>query len=297
MTRFEFQVAHEDRKKRLDEFLFGKIPKVSKLYLREIIKQGKCEVNGEWQNRGYILKTNDFIEAELELGDRKIVEPEQISLEIVFEDAEILVVNKPAGMLVHPTKGVRNGTLLNALTFHLNAENESGDFIRPGLVHRLDKETSGLVVIAKNMRAHRILCEHFKRKIVEKRYFALVEGVLEKDEGTINAPIGRYAEERFWNIKADGKAAETRFWVKKKFSDRTLLELEPVTGRTNQLRIHLASIGHAIIGDEKYGGRPFERLCLHAFRLCFWHPNGNRRLEFETKPEENLFQSRLEFAQ
>lgn len=285
MTRLEFQVSAVDRKKRLDEYLFGKIPKVSKLYLREVIKIGKCEVNGEWQNRGYLLRQNDFIEIELAIGERKIVEPEHISLEIVFEDAELLVVNKPAGMLVHPTKRVREGTLLNALTFHLNDEKENADFVRPGLVHRLDKDTSGLVVIAKNARSHRILCDHFKRKLVEKRYFALVEGVFEKDEGAINAPIGRYAEERFWNIKEDGKAAETRFWVKEQFADRTLLELEPVTGRTNQLRIHLASIKHPIIGDEKYGGRENSRLCLQAYKLGFWHPNGNRRLEFETEAD------------
>ncbi|HSK71905.1 MAG TPA: RluA family pseudouridine synthase [Pyrinomonadaceae bacterium] len=305
MTRFELQVAAEDAKKRLDEFLFAKIPKVSKIYLREVIKEGKCEVNGEWQNRGYILRKNDFVEAELELGERKIVEPEPIALDIIFEDRELLVVNKPAGMLVHPTVKVRGGTLLNALAYYLNYEEEkrrggeeekihsrevsssphlpfsSSNFIRAGLVHRLDKDTSGLLVIAKNPRSHRILCDHFKRKLVEKRYFALVGGVFEDDEGTIDTPVGRYAEERFWNIKADGKAAETRFWVKERFSDSTLLELEPVTGRTNQLRIHLASIGHAIIGDKKYGGREFRRLCLHAYRLSFWHPNGNQWMEFE----------------
>ena len=284
MTRLEFQVSAADRKKRLDEFLFAKIPLVSKLYLREVIKTGKCEVNGEWQNRGYLLKENDFIEIEMEIGERKIVEPEPIPLEIVFEDDELLVVNKPAGMLVHPTKRAREGTLLNALTFHLN-QKENGDFIRPGLAHRLDKDTSGLVVIAKNARSHRILCDHFKRKLVDKRYFALVEGVFETDEGAINAPIGRYAEERFWNIKEDGKASETRFWVKKRFADRTLLELEPVTGRTNQLRIHLASVKHPIIGDEKYGGQANSRLCLQAYKLGFWHPNGNRRLEFEAKAD------------
>lgn len=286
MTRFEFQVAPEDAKRRLDEFLFGKIPKVSKIYLREIIKEGKCEVNGEWQNRGYILRASDFVEAELELGERKIVEPEPIPLDIVFEDSELLVINKPAGMLVHPTIKVRSGTLLNALAFYLNAENGNADFIRAGLVHRLDRETSGLMVIAKNSRAHRILSDHFKRKLVEKRYFAMVGGVFAEDEGAINSPIGRYAEERFWNVKADGKAAETRFWVKERFRDSTLLELEPVTGRTNQLRIHLSSVGHAIIGDKKYGGREAERLCLHAYKLAFWHPNGNRWMEFETKIED-----------
>ncbi len=282
MTKLEFQITKEDYKKRLDEFLFGKLYKISKKYLRELIKTEKCEVNGEWKNRGYILKTNDFIELELEIRERKITEPEMIQLEIVFEDAELLVVNKPAGMLVHPTVRVRNGTLLNALAFYLNSENGEKDFLRAGLVHRLDKQTSGLMVIAKNARSHRILSSHFKRKLVEKRYFALVEGVVKQDEGAINAPIGRFAEERIWNIKPDGKSAESRFCVKERFADATLLELEPVTGRTNQLRIHLAYIGHPIIGDEKYGGREFARLCLHAYKLAFWHPNGNNWLEFKT---------------
>ena len=285
MTKFEFQVSTADYKKRLDEFLSGKLHKISKKYLRELIKTGKCEVNGEWENRGYLVKTNDFIELELELSERKITDPEQIPLEIIFEDSEFLVVNKPAGMLVHPTVRVRNGTLLNALAFHLNPESDKENFVRAGLVHRLDKQTSGLILIAKSARSLRVLSDHFKRKLIEKRYLALVQGIIEEDSGTIDAPVGRYAEERSWNIKADGKYAVTNFWVKERFADKTLLELEPVTGRTNQLRIHLAHIGHPILGDEKYGGREFSRLCLHAYRLCFWHPNGGRRLEFETKIE------------
>ena len=145
------------------------------------------------------------------------------------------------------------------------------------------------MIVAKNARAHRILALHFERKIVGKKYFAVVGGNLEKDEGEIIAPIGRFAEERVWNVKADGKYAETRFWVKERFADSTLLELEPVTGRTNQLRIHLAHIGHPILGDTKYGGREFSRLCLHAYKLGFWHPNGNRRMEFETDWSADIF--------
>lgn len=287
--RFEFQIEERDAKKRLGEFLFGRFFHLSKMFLRETLKNGKCEVNGALENLGYKLRKNDFIELELEYGERQIIQPEKIPLEIIFEDAELLVVNKRAGMLVHPTVRVRTGTLLNALTFHVNDENlktENADelnfsFARAGLVHRLDKQTSGLMIVAKNARAHKILAEHFKRKLVEKRYYALVEGQIENDAGEIDAPIGRYAEEKLWNIKTDGKTAVTNFWVKKRYDDATLLELEPVTGRTNQLRIHLAHIGHPIFGDEKYGGKVFSRLCLHAYKLSFWHPNGNRFLEFE----------------
>ena len=136
------------------------------------------------------------------------------------------------------------------------------------------------MVIGKNARSHRILCSHFQRKLIEKRYFALVDGAVKEYSGTIEAPIGRYEEEKIWNIKPDGKHSITNFWVKKRFAERTLLELEPVTGRTNQLRIHLAHFGHPISGDEKYGGKPFKRMCLHACKLSFRHPNGSKWMEF-----------------
>ena len=280
--RFEFQVTTKDYKKRLDEFLCAEFPHLSRMYLREIVRDEKCEVNGRWENRGHLLKTNDFVEVEIDRSRQTSMQPENIPLEIIYEDAEFLVVNKPSGMLVHPTIRVRTGTLLNALAFHLNSAGDSDIFKRAGLVHRLDKDTSGLVLIAKTPRSHRILCSHFLRKLIEKRYFALVEGIVREDSGTIDAPIGRYAETRFWNIKQDGKNAVTNFRVKERFTDNTLLELEPVTGRTNQLRIHLTHIGHPILGDVKYGGREFSRLCLHAFSLKLWHPNGNKQIEFET---------------
>jgi 23S rRNA pseudouridine1911/1915/1917 synthase len=299
MTRFEFQVEENFAKTRLEDYLCEKFPNLSKMYLRERVREEKCEVNGVAENRGHRLRKNDFIEIEVDLQRETAMKPEAIPLEIVFEDAEILIVNKPAGMLVHPTHRDKNGTLLNALSYYLNSgfkiqdsrleseeskiQNPKSKIVRPGLVHRLDKKTSGLMVISKTARAHRILAEHFRRKLVEKKYLALVEGVVEKDSGTIVAPIGRFAEMKLWNVKTDGKHSETRFCVKKRFPDATLLELEPVTGRTNQLRIHCAHVGHPIVGDTERGGREFARLCLHAYRLSFWHPNGNKKLEFETQ--------------
>jgi 23S rRNA pseudouridine1911/1915/1917 synthase len=286
--RFEFQITPDDHKKRLEDFLLDRFRSLSKMYLRETVKTEKCEVNGRLENRGYKLKTHDFVEVEVDIAREDSMKPQDLPVEIIYEDAELLVVNKESGMLVHPTHWEKNGTLLNALTHHLNSAD--GKFIRPGLVHRLDKDTSGLVVIAKTPRAHAVLCDHFQRKLVEKRYAALVEGIVSEDTGTIIAPIGRYAELKLWNIKEDGKHAETRFKVLKRNTDATLLELEPVTGRTNQLRVHLAHIGHPIIGDHRYNGREFSRLCLHAWKLKFWHPNGNRSLEFEAvlPPEINL---------
>jgi 23S rRNA pseudouridine1911/1915/1917 synthase len=287
MEKFEFQVLEKEHKTRLEDFLLAKFPEISKIYLREIVRDEKCEVNGRWENRGFILRVNDFVEIELDFMRNVSLQPEPIPLEIIYEENEFLIVNKPAGMLIHPTVRVRTGTLLNALAYYLNEKTNGGEHVRAGLVHRLDKETSGLVCIAKTPRAHRILCDHFQRKLVEKRYFALVDGVIKKDTGTIEAPIGRFEAIRLWNIKEDGKHALTNFRVEKRFAKKTLLELEPVTGRTNQLRIHLAHIGHPITGDEKYGGEKYGRMCLHAYKLSFWHPDGGQRMEFETAlPEE-----------
>jgi 23S rRNA pseudouridine1911/1915/1917 synthase len=294
LVNFQFQIEENLHKNRLDKFLYDEIPAVSRMYLQYLITAGKCRVNGKIENRGYHLQSGDSVEIEVDVKEQTEMLPENIPLDIIFEDSELLVIDKPTGMLVHPTKGVRRGTVLNSVTYYLNfngqAELKNEKLVRAGLVHRLDKNTSGLMVIAKNARAHRILSNHFQRKLVGKKYFAVVEGIIKEDSGTIDAPIGRNAEEKFWYISDDGKSAESNFRVVKRNADSTLLELEPVTGRTNQLRLHCAHIGHPIVGDDKYGGREFSRLCLHAAKLSFYHPNGNRRLEFESAlPQEMIF--------
>lgn len=287
-----FQIGTDSHKKRLDDFLFDKFHNLSKMYLRERLKLGFCEVNGFTGNAGTVLKTNDFVELELNLQRETAMKPENIPLEIIYEEENFLIVNKPTNLLVHPTHSDRNGTLLNGLSFYLNSnfETPNSKIIRPGLIHRLDKQTSGLMVIAKDSRTHRILSSHFQRKLVEKKYLALVEGVVKEDFGEIHAPIGRFAEKKHWSVKADGKESKSRFRVIERLADTTLLELEPVTGRTNQLRIHCAFFGHPILGDRERGGREFSRLCLHAYKLAFWHPNGNRWCEFEINlpPEMTL---------
>jgi 23S rRNA pseudouridine1911/1915/1917 synthase len=309
-------VGADSRKQKLGDYLFDNVRSLSKMYLRELIKTGKCEVNGSFVNSGYRLRERDFIEVEADLSRGTAMQPENILLDIVFEDAEIVVVNKPSGMLVHPSHRDKNGTLLNALSFHLNkatgtpaslstgrdgdlnppaAQDDHGggtgiagkmpavkSFIRPGLPHRLDKQTSGLIVVAKTARAHRVLTEHFMRRRVDKLYLALVDGVVETDEGTIEAPIGRFAEIKHWSVKEDGKLSETGFRVRDRYAHTTLLELEPVTGRTNQLRIHCEAIGHPIVGDTSRGGSPFRRLCLHAYKLAFPHPINKEMLSFES---------------
>jgi len=248
-------------------------------------------VNGEFANIGVKLRANDFVEVVADMSRGTAMRPENIPLDIVFEDGAIIVVNKPAGMLVHPTHRDKNGTLLNALTYYLNIQSDvdgspkNGGHIRPGLVHRLDRETSGLIVVAKSIEVHRRLAREFLKKRVEKRYVALVEGSFKNDEGAIEAPIGRYAEKKIWDIKADGKMSITRYCVLQRFDDSTLVELEPVTGRTNQLRIHCASVGHPIVGDTQRGGRKFQRLCLHAFSLGLRHPVSNEPIRFRSEIE------------
>lgn len=294
--RFEFQVTRAHHKTRLEDFLLERFENLSKMYLRDTVKTEQCEVNGRNENRGYLLRENDFVEVDVDPARETAMRPQNIPIDIVFEDGSIVIVNKSSGMLVHPTHAEKNGTMLNALAYYLNREKlestgtvEPATFIRPGLIHRLDRHTSGLVVIAKTSRAHRVLSDHFQRKLVEKTYVALVDGVVKENSGTIDAPIGRFAERKFWDVNPDGKHAITRYEVRERFDASTLLELEPVTGRTNQLRIHCAHIGHPITGDVDRGGNPFSRVCLHAWKLSFWHPDGGKRLDFEAPiPEEMI---------
>lgn len=288
LQRYEFQLQTEDHRTRLDDFLFRKFPHLSRMYLREAVRDGLCEVNGRHENRGHELREGDFVEIEIDTARHTTLEPEDIPIEIHFEDDSLMVVEKPHGMLVHPTVGVRSGTLLNALAHHLNRDLSDDDFKRAGLIHRLDKDTSGLVVIAKTHQAHKVLCSHFQRKWVEKRYFAVVVGIVEPESGEIEAPIGRFEEERVWGVREDGKPSSTRFLVIARGARSSLLELEPVTGRTNQLRIHLSHIGHPIVGDPKYGGSAFARLCLHSALLKFKHPADGRVLEIRSGVPEDF---------
>ncbi|HEV7700342.1 MAG TPA: RluA family pseudouridine synthase [Pyrinomonadaceae bacterium] len=287
-TRFELIVPPDAAKMRLEDYLLDEFAAVSKMYLRELVKSERCEVNGRYENVGYRLRPNDLVEIWMDETRGTAMRPEKLNLDILFEDAEIAVVNKPAGMLVHPSHRENRGTLLNGLVWHFN-EQASIDVrtktVRPGLIHRLDKQTSGLLVVAKTARAHRIVSGHFMKKRVEKRYLALVEGIVSDDEGVIDAPIGRFAELKHWSVKEDGKHSRSHFWVRDRRADTTLLELEPVTGRTNQLRIHCELIGHPIVGDVKRGGRNVPRLYLHAVKLAFPHPTTNRNMRFESEPK------------
>lgn len=289
MKSVRFSVGEEAAGQRLDEFLAARLVHLSRMRIAGLVERGACAVNGAEARAGRRLDAGDVVEvdgAAVSSETPNSMTPEPLPLEVVFEDEHLVVVSKQAGLLVHPSLGVKTGTLLNALAYHLNRDPRT--FVRPGLVHRLDRDTSGLLVVAKTQTALSRLTQHFQRRLVEKRYLAILGGRIERDELTIEAPIGRVEVARPpWQVAEGGRHAETRLRVLERRGLRTLVELEPLTGRTNQLRIHCAHAGHAIVGDRLYGGEAHARLCLHAARLAFRHPATNERLEFSsTLPPE-----------
>ena len=294
---FQFHIAAEDAGRRLDEFLASRFGGLSRLRLQNLVKAGACLINQALTPAGWRLAAGDVVEITLADAPPTAMEPEAIPLDILHEDDHLIVVVKPAGLLVHPNQGAKRGTLANALAYHLNrdyydaaiglatpAHGTAHQLIRPGLIHRLDRATSGVMVIAKTQRALSLLSRHFHRRLVEKRYLALVRGAVAEEAGRWQAPIDRDpARQPHWWVSDGGKPSVTNFSVRERLSEATLLELEPVTGRTNQLRIHAAYFGHPIIGDETYGdARSGEasRLCLHAWRLAFHHPATGEWREF-----------------
>jgi 23S rRNA pseudouridine1911/1915/1917 synthase len=291
----QFHIKDEDSGKRLDHYLESRLIRLSRIRIANLISEGACQVNQLNKHSGYHLKSGDLIKLEFDARLPTSMLPQPIALEILYEDNHILVLVKPTGMLVHPTKSVKTGTLVNALTYHLNPlliniNHDTTDpisdiptAVRPGLVHRLDKETSGLMVIAKHQKALSTLSRHFHHRKVKKSYVALLHGNPPENESLINAPIGYNADQKpHWRVKENGKPAETRIRVIKRASRTTLVELEPVTGRTNQLRIHASYIGHPIVGDKFYGSDSEMRLCLHASQLEFHHPANGEWMKFQS---------------
>lgn len=288
---FRFTISAESARRRLDEFLASRFGALSRMKIASLIEKGWCRVNREKKLHGYRLLEGDEVEIYIDPESQTAMVAERLPLEILYEDQYILIVVKRAGVLVHPTMNVKNGTLANALAYHLNrdfydsspeaAHGEEHVLVRPGLVHRLDRATSGLMVVAKTQRALSVLSRHFHRRLVKKQYLAVVTGAPPEGEGVINAPLGRDPDIRpQWGVMETGKPSETRYRRLQSRGDATLLELEPVTGRTNQLRIHCAHAGFPILGDGLYGGEPCPRLCLHASRLALNHPATGERLEF-----------------
>lgn len=288
LSAHQFTVEPAEHGRRLDEFLEARFPRLSRMCLRAAVARGQCCVNGRIADRGLRLRAGDTVQLALDTAVPTGMWPEPVPVEVLYEDSWLAVVVKPAGMLMHPTRNVKTGTLANALAWlwnpHLRDPERGGTpgpAIRPGFPHRLDRETSGLVVVAKNAIALRKLSEAFSRREVEKRYAALVAGSVALDELEINAPIGHVAGEKpHWRVLEGGKSATTRLRVLERQQAWSRVELEPLTGRTNQLRIHCAYAGHPIVGDALYGGPPAPRLHLHASVLGFRHPETGELLRF-----------------
>jgi 23S rRNA pseudouridine1911/1915/1917 synthase len=289
-----FEVGEAEARTRLDRFLEERLPGVSRTYLRRAIRDGDVTVDGEVWSAGMRLWAGHRVRLTAPAEPVTAMLPEAIPLAVLYEDDTILVVDKPAGMLAHPTATVHSGTLANALAHYLNAGRTDEDpAVRPGLVHRLDRMTSGLMVVARTARAHDRMSRTFRERRVEKRYRALVCGHPAAAEGTIDAPIGHDPEASpRWGVRPSGRDARTRFAVVKLHGPYALVELEPLTGRTNQLRIHAAHAGWPIAGDTVHGldraGRfrashpdvpTPDRLFLHACGLAFAHPETGAWLE------------------
>ena len=286
-----------DEEIRLDNYLTKELDE-SRSQVSKIIKNGEVLVNEKPVKAGYILKKGDIIEVNHEPLDDSIV-PEKIDLDIVYEDDDVIVINKANGVVVHPAPGNYHGTLVNGLLYHTKLSDLNGE-VRPGIVHRIDAYTTGLLMIAKNNKAHEFLAKELAEKKTYRKYVALVWGNIKNDSGTIDAPIGRSLSDRKkMAVLAGGKEAITHFKVLKRYGEVTLIELKLETGRTHQIRVHMDYIGQPVVNDPVYGNRRLiddTGQCLHAKTLGFIHPKTLKYMEFESKLPDcflnilNLFQ-------
>ena len=289
--RIETQVYEVDTAgagRRLDQYLSECEPELTRSYLQKLIRDGSVLLEGRPAKAG--VKLSQGMKIELTLPEAKELEilPEDLPLDILYEDRDVILVNKPKGMVVHPSAGHHTGTLVNALLFHCQGELSGiNGILRPGIVHRIDKDTTGVLIACKNDRAHNALAGQLKEHTITRRYRALVCGNLKEDEGTVDAPIGRHPVERkkMAVVRSGGKQAVTHYRVLERFGAYTYIECRLETGRTHQIRVHMASIGHPLLGDEVYGRgkNPFhlEGQTLHAMVLGFVHPSTGEYMEFE----------------
>ncbi len=288
-----FQLSSPVPDIRLDKYLTRVLPQFSRAYLQRLIEQGYILINGRRTKASQRLGRADRITVGLlSLPARPLAEP--IPLVIVHEDEDILVIDKPAGLTVHPAPGHPSRTLVNAVLAHCPALAVSNDLVRPGIVHRLDKDTSGLIVIAKNDSARAYVASQFKSRTVTKGYLVLIKGRLSPEQGTIEAPIGRDPRSRKrMTIVEGGKEATTHYQVREHLADYTLAEVTPATGRTHQIRVHLSAIGCPVVGDQVYGVRSphLDRQFIHAYRLGFRLPSTGQYREFASPLPGDLQQA------
>lgn len=279
---------------RLDAYLAGEIENFSRAHIQKLINDGHVLVNGQAEKTKYKLKAGDEIRVSLPEPEKIAVLPEDIPLDILYEDEDIIVINKARGMVVHPAAGVYTGTLVNALLAHCTDLSGINGEIRPGIVHRLDKDTSGVMVAAKNDRAHADLAEQIKIKAAHRCYLAVVHGNIKEESGKICGAIGRHPTDRkkMAIVAENGKEATTLFRVLERFGEYTLVECRLLTGRTHQIRVHMTYIGHPLVGDPKYGKRksPFSisGQALHSHTLTLKHPVTGREMTFEAPLPDDM---------
>lgn len=293
MNQLKFIALEQDENKRIDTFLNEEISDISRSRIQKLIEEEKVLINNKKINKNYKLKKDDLIIVFLEEPKEISIKEENIPLDIIYEDNDIILINKPQNMVVHPGAGNYEGTLVNALMFHCK-ENLSGinGVLRPGIVHRIDKDTSGILIVAKNDNAHQKLAIQLANHSMTRIYYAIVTGNLKEDTGTINAPIGRHPTDRkkMAVVNKNSKNAITHYTVLERLKKHTLIKLQLETGRTHQIRVHMAHIGHSLLGDEVYGAKnqPYKLLgqVLHAKVLGFIHPTKNEYMEFETELPE-----------
>jgi len=295
--------------KRLDRFLAESYPELSRTYIKKLIEEGYVYVNDrETRKPSRRLKSGEKVTLLVPEPQELKVDPQNIPIEIIYEDEDLAVIVKPCGLVVHPSPGYTSGTLVNALLYHLGELSSIGGVERPGIVHRLDKETAGLMVVAKNDFSHRELVRQFQERKTLKLYRVLVKGLVPQEHGIIDVPIGRhpYDRKRF-SVREEGKEARTEFWVVERFvkTQITLLKVRIYTGRTHQIRVHFSHLGFPVLGDRTYGFKttsvPRELAdiigscnMLVAYRLGFFHPRSGRFMEFEIEDPEP-FRSALEW--
>lgn len=291
-------VNENDKGKRLDIYIAENFNELSRTMIKKLIESNNILVNDKSEKVSYKVQANDNISIDVPEARETKLKAQEIPLDIIYEDSDIIVVNKPKGMVVHPANGNPDSTLVNAiLSICKNSLSGIGGELRPGIVHRLDKDTSGLIIVAKNDKAHINMSEQIKERKVKKTYIALVRGNVPEEEATINMPIGRSTKDRKkMAVTKNGKQAITHFKVLKRYSKYTLLEIKIETGRTHQIRVHMAEIGYPVVGDAVYsnGKNEFgiEGQMLHAYKLEFMHPITNKHMEL-TAPLPQYFEEIL----
>ena len=299
--RQRFTICGRVAERRLDQYLAAAMADFSRTFLQRLIREGRVTVNAAPSEPSYRIRRGDRIEVTLELPEGPAIAPEDIPLDILFEDEHMLAVNKPPDMVVHPAKGHQSGTLVNALAGHTQTLSSACGELRAGIVHRLDRDTSGVILCAKTDLAHSALAKQFEARTVEKHYLAVVEGEPELDSDLIDAPLGRSRRnpEAVAVVREGGKSAQSIYRVQRRFRGFALLDVQLLTGRTHQIRVHLAHIGHCVVADALYShraalyrsdllGRPpaddepplIERQALHAHRIAIAHPVTGARMEF-----------------